>query len=250
MVIFVAITLVACEARTGASSSEAARETPQSDASQKGAKDSSVIVLDATQQQNGHVVVAPVRVTDIAATLTIPGRLTVSEDRTWHVGAIASGRIETTTVRVGDAVTAGQILGSIHSHEVHEARAGYQEATTELQRAESAELYAKQRRDRTQRSSISRPERVRTSSRRRPTLRTRKRQFKRLEANLRRNVRIWKSSKYLLTTPRRAARRAKGTTYLLPRRHRVWLWNGKYPWAASSIPVTSCSPSPTPATCG
>jgi multidrug efflux pump subunit AcrA (membrane-fusion protein) len=92
-----------------------------------------------------------VRVTDIAATLTIPGSLTVSEDRTWHVGAIASGRIETTNARVGDAVGAGQILGHIHSHEVHEARAGYQEATTELQRAESADVYAKQRRDRAQR---------------------------------------------------------------------------------------------------
>jgi cobalt-zinc-cadmium efflux system membrane fusion protein len=150
--IFVAITLVSCEPRTAASSSpENARETPQSDASQKGARDSSVIVLDAQQLQNAHVVVTSVRVTDIAATLTIPGSLTVSEDRTWHVGAIASGRIETTTARVGDAVTAGQILGRIHSHEVHEARAGYQEATTELQRAESAKLYAKQRRDRAQR---------------------------------------------------------------------------------------------------
>ena len=152
VVIFAAITLVSCGPRSAASSStETARETPQSDASQKGAKDSSVIVLDATQQQNGHVVVAPVRVTDIAATLTIPGSLTVSEDRTWHVGAIASGRIETVAARVGDAVNAGQILGRIHSHEVHEARAGYQESTTELQRAESAELYAKQRRDRAQR---------------------------------------------------------------------------------------------------
>jgi cobalt-zinc-cadmium efflux system membrane fusion protein len=150
--IFVAITLVSCDRKSAtSSSSETARENPQSDASKTGAKDSSVIVLDALQQQNGHVVVAPVRVTDITATLTIPGSLTVSEDRTWHVGAIARGRIETTNARVGDGVTLGQILGSIHSHEVHEARAGYQEATTELQRAESAESYAEQRRDRAQR---------------------------------------------------------------------------------------------------
>jgi cobalt-zinc-cadmium efflux system membrane fusion protein len=152
VVIFVAITLVSCEPKSAASSSaETARETLQSDATQKATKDSSVIVLDTQQQKNGHVVVAPVRLTDSAATLVIPGRLTVSEDRTWHVGAIASGRIDTATARVGDAVTAGQILGTIHSHEVHEARAGYEEATTELPRAESAELYAKQRRDRAQR---------------------------------------------------------------------------------------------------
>jgi cobalt-zinc-cadmium efflux system membrane fusion protein len=85
------------------------------------------------------------------STLTVPGHLTVSEDRTWHVGAIAGGRIEAISARVGDAVTAGQILGRIHSHEVHEARAGYQEATVELQRAESIELLARQRRDRAQR---------------------------------------------------------------------------------------------------
>jgi multidrug efflux pump subunit AcrA (membrane-fusion protein) len=46
---------------------------------------------------------------------------------------------------------AGQVLGLLHSHEVHEARAGYQEAVTELRRAQAAETYAQQRRDRAQR---------------------------------------------------------------------------------------------------
>ena len=46
------------------------------------------------EQQKGHVVVEPVRATDVAATLTVPGRLTFSEDQTWHVGAIASGRVD------------------------------------------------------------------------------------------------------------------------------------------------------------
>ncbi len=81
----------------------------------------------------------------------IPGRLTFSEDQTWHVGAIASGRIEKMSARVGDMVMTNQILGRLHSHEVHEARAGYQQAQSELERARSAQGYAKQRRDRTQR---------------------------------------------------------------------------------------------------
>jgi membrane fusion protein, heavy metal efflux system len=144
LIIFVAGLLASCDSGTVSGSSRQNAEAPQP------AKDPSVIVLDATQQQNGHVIVAQVRITDVAPTLIVPGRLTFSEDRTWHVGAIASGRIEAISARVGDSVTAGQILGRIHSHEVHEARAGYQEAVVELQRAESIELLAKERRDRAQ----------------------------------------------------------------------------------------------------
>jgi cobalt-zinc-cadmium efflux system membrane fusion protein len=147
--------LAACESRNARNPSPAApgtvSENPQSEDLQKGAKDGLVIVLDEVQQQKGHVVVAPVRATEVAATLVVPGRLTVSEDQTWHVGAIASGRIEAISARVGDSVSTGQILGRIHSHEVHEARAGYEEARTELQRSRSAEDYAQQRRARAQR---------------------------------------------------------------------------------------------------
>ena len=145
LIICAAGLLVSCESGTVKGSSRRDAEAPQP------AKDSSVIVLDAAQQQNGHVTVAQVRPTDVATTLTVPGRLTVSEDRTWHIGAIAGGRIDAISARVGDSVTAGQILGRIHSHEVHEARAGYQEAAVELQRAESIEPLARQRRDRAQR---------------------------------------------------------------------------------------------------
>ncbi len=52
---------------------------------------------------------------------------------------------------LGDSVRADQLLGHIHSHEVHEARAGYEQAKIELDRARSAETYAKERRDRAQR---------------------------------------------------------------------------------------------------
>jgi cobalt-zinc-cadmium efflux system membrane fusion protein len=145
LIVLAAGLLASCESGTVKGSS------PRDAEAARPAKDSSVIVLDAAQQQNGHVTVAQVRTADVASTLTVPGRLTVSEDRTWHVGAIAGGRIEAVSARVGDSVTAGQVLGRIHSHEVHEARAGYQEAAVELQRAESIEPLAKQRRDRAQR---------------------------------------------------------------------------------------------------
>ena len=108
-------------------------------------------MLDQTEQQKGHIVVEPVRAKDVAATLTVPGRLTISEDQTWHVGAIASGRVDEYPCAWAIPSTPARLLGRIHSHDVHEARAGYQQATTELERARSAESTRKQRRDRAQR---------------------------------------------------------------------------------------------------
>jgi len=150
--IVVSITLCSCESRNPqASAPENASAALPSEAQQKGAKEGTVIVLDQTQLQKGHVIVEPVRAQAVVTTLTVPGRLAFSEDQTWHVGAIASGRIENISARVGDSVKANQVLGRLHSHEVHEARAGYQQAQTELERARAAQGYAKQRRDRAQR---------------------------------------------------------------------------------------------------
>jgi len=141
-----------CESKNPqAAAPENASVALPSEASQKGAKEGTIIVLDKTQLQKGHVMVEPVRSEEIVSTLTIPGRLTFSEDQTWHIGAIANGRIENISARVGDSVKANQVLGRLHSHEVHEARAGYQQAQTELERTRSAQGYAKQRRDRAQR---------------------------------------------------------------------------------------------------
>jgi cobalt-zinc-cadmium efflux system membrane fusion protein len=141
-----------CQSRsTLASSPDIHAGSSQTEAPQEAKKDASTVVLDATEQQKGHIVVESAGFEVIAATLAIPGQLTVSEDRTWNVGAIAGGRVEDISAHLGDFVHAGQILARIHSHDVHEARAGYQQAQTELGRARSAESYTRQRRDRAQR---------------------------------------------------------------------------------------------------
>jgi cobalt-zinc-cadmium efflux system membrane fusion protein len=145
------LALWSCQSKsTMASSPDIHAGSSQTDAPQEAKKDGSTVILDATERQKGHIVVESVRLEVIATTLTIPGQLTVSEDRTWRVGAIAGGRVEDISAHLGDFVRVGQLLARIHSHDVHEARAGYQQAQTELGRARSAEGYAKQRRDRTQ----------------------------------------------------------------------------------------------------
>jgi multidrug efflux pump subunit AcrA (membrane-fusion protein) len=150
-VIIVAVALASwsCQSSsTSASGPDPHNSNALAGAAQETKKDAATVVLDPVEQRNGHIVVASAGVENMAATLTIPGRLTFNEDQTWHVGAIASGRIENISARVGDAVSADQILARLHSHEVHEARAGYQEAQAELERARSAQVYAGQRRDR------------------------------------------------------------------------------------------------------
>jgi len=149
LIVAAAGALCSCGSKNASvSASDVPSGNQNSAASEKNKREAGTIVLDQTEQQNGNVVVEPVRAKDVPVALTVPGRLTFSEDRTWRVGAIAAGRVEDLRVVLGDSVRADQLLGHIHSHEVHEARAGYEQAKIELDRARSAEAYARGRRDR------------------------------------------------------------------------------------------------------
>jgi len=152
LIIAAATALCSCESKNAsvsASDMPSGKQNPESSETNK--TEAGSIVLDQTEQDKGHVVVETVHTKDVPVALTVPGRLTFSEDRTWRVGAIATGRVEDLRVALGDSVRADQLLGHIHSHEVHEARAGYEQALVELDRARSTEAYAKERRDRAQR---------------------------------------------------------------------------------------------------
>jgi cobalt-zinc-cadmium efflux system membrane fusion protein len=152
LIVTAAAALCSCGSKNASvSASNIPSGNRNSEASEKSRRTSGSIVLDQTEQQKGHVVVETVHTKDVPVALTVPGRLIFSEDRTWRVGAIATGRIEDLRVAMGDSVRADQLLGHIHSHEVHEARAGYEQAMVELDRARSTEAYANERRDRAQR---------------------------------------------------------------------------------------------------
>ena len=125
------------------------KTTPPLAATEPKAKDNAgVITLDQTAQEKGQIVVVIAAVKDVPESITAPGQLIVSEDQTWRVGAVVSGKVDDLTANVGDSVRVGQILGRIHSHDVHEARAAFKQASTELERARAAEVYSRQRRDR------------------------------------------------------------------------------------------------------
>lgn len=75
-----------------------------------------------------------------SAVTTAPARVIVDPARHQMLGSITEGRISRIHVREGDRVSRGQLLVSIHSHEIMDARSG-------LVRAESEAIAARADRD-------------------------------------------------------------------------------------------------------
>lgn len=87
----------------------------------------------------------------IPRVLRAAGRVTMNENRTWRVGAATDGRVVEVTRNVGDAVKEGEALARMFSHDIHEARAEYARARTELTRLQSRRAYLQTLRDRVSR---------------------------------------------------------------------------------------------------
>lgn len=149
-VIVLAATLSSCAHQNG-SQSHAAKSTESNNGDGTARQKQGLVTIGKTEQDAAHIVLGTIQQQNVAQTVTAPGKLVANEDRTWRVGAIAPGKIDEVLAKVGDFVRAGQVLARIHSHDVHEARAAYREATVEFDRARSAVAYAKQRRDRAKR---------------------------------------------------------------------------------------------------
>lgn len=149
-VIALAVSLSSC-ARQNGSQSHASKSTESNNGDGTARQKQGLVTIGKTGQDAGHIVLGTIQEQKVAQTVTAPGKLVTNEDRSWRVGAIAPGKIDEVLAKVGDFVRAGQVLARIHSHDVHEARAAYREATVELDRARSAVAYAKQRRDRAKR---------------------------------------------------------------------------------------------------
>ncbi len=109
------------------------------------------VVLSARMQSEGGVMVEPVTARSMPQVLRASGRITVSEDRTWRVGAISEGRILRVNANAGDRAVSGQVLARMHSHDIHESRALYRKAVAELAHAKAQEAYATRTRDRAKR---------------------------------------------------------------------------------------------------
>ena len=90
------------------------------------------ITLSAAQVQHGGVRWGPVTMGSAAGTATVPGEITVNEDRTARLGAPARGRIIAVRVQPGDRVTRGQALVTMQSADAAMAQSDVSKATAEV----------------------------------------------------------------------------------------------------------------------
>ncbi len=140
--VFGAIALAAC---TRGGSADELRDSP------KPKNDSAEIVLPAADEKDGSIQVEVLTTREEPEMLQAPGKITLADGRTWHIGVLTSGRIEKVNVNLGDSVREGQILAYMHSHDVHEVRAAYQTAGSDLSRAEAAAALAQKNYERAER---------------------------------------------------------------------------------------------------
>ena len=113
--------------------------------------DESVITLTDSAQREAGVVVRAVLLETLPEVVRTTGRITINENETWRVGAVTDGRIAAVHSKEGDRVEQGAILAEMHSHDTHEARAGYRRAVAELDSLKANLEYASSVRDRTRR---------------------------------------------------------------------------------------------------
>jgi cobalt-zinc-cadmium efflux system membrane fusion protein len=108
-----------------------------------------LVLLDAGAQRRAGVVIAKARQVTRSDQSDAPGIVALDETRTARVGSLIEGVVMDVLVQPGTRVRAGQVLARMHSHDVHEAWAGYRKAlaeerslATELRFATEAEARA------------------------------------------------------------------------------------------------------------
>lgn len=109
------------------------------------------VTLDRKAQRDAGLAVVQAELRSLPEVLQATGRITLNENRTWRIGAVTDGRITHIYASAGDRVEAGQVLARMYSHDIHEARAEYQRAVSELDRLKANLDYARRVRERTRR---------------------------------------------------------------------------------------------------
>ena len=112
--------------------------------------DGTDVVLPVAEQKDTIVVAKAVQSVE-PEMLHFPGKIALPDNETWHVGVVASGRVERVYANLGDYIKRGTILARMHSHDVHEARASHVMAKAEQARASAAASLARVNFERMQR---------------------------------------------------------------------------------------------------
>jgi multidrug efflux pump subunit AcrA (membrane-fusion protein) len=113
-----------------------------------GAQANDSVRIPLEDQRRSGIQTDYVLVQRLPRTLSVAGQVAMDEQHTSHLGAIADGRITAVNVLPGAMVRQGQVLGSLHSHMVHETVGALVQAYAAVDRQRGAVTFAKQAQDR------------------------------------------------------------------------------------------------------
>ena len=147
---FALVILIACSAKDDASP-EALGEGAMPGMKMEAGRGAESVTLTAAQIRSGGVRWEPAIAASVASTVEVPAQLTPNEDRTAQMGAPASGRVVSVSVRPGDAVRGGALLVTLQSAEAGMAQADVAKATAEVSSRRAAAVYARTARERADR---------------------------------------------------------------------------------------------------
>lgn len=123
---------------------EAERAAPTEPAEADAKHDPGLIRLDEEAIRIAGITLAEAEPRKLEVELQVPGRITNNQDATARVGTFAEGVVVGCCESVGTDVEKGDVLASLHSHEVHDGEASYWEARAELERRKTELQFAQE----------------------------------------------------------------------------------------------------------
>jgi len=129
----------------------AAEETGKDEKGKVEADTPQSLTLTSAQVQHGAVRWAPVVTGSSAGLATVPGELTVNEDRTARLGAPGRGRVLSVRAQPGERVSRGQVLAVLQSGEAGMAQSDLAKAAAEVTSRRAGAQYAASARARAER---------------------------------------------------------------------------------------------------
>ena len=157
MIVLLSMAGCSSEKTDGMKPSSDAKGDSKSDSSSKGSDDSQSqqnasgqksITVTPDQQRLAGISVAVVEPRSVVRTLSVPGQITMNEQKTVHISPYADGRVTDILKNQGDLVHSGQVLAHLHSHSVHETVGALAQDFANVTRLQAAVMYAQQKRDR------------------------------------------------------------------------------------------------------
>ncbi len=133
----------------GGSAGSSAGKAGQPDKSTEGgATAADFVKISRGDQQRAGIRVGDVLVERVPRSVSVAGQVTMDEKHTSHVGVLADGRIMSVSVLPGAYVRRGEVLGTLHSHTVHETVGALVQAYAAVDRQKGGVVFAKEAQER------------------------------------------------------------------------------------------------------